>query len=148
MWGVITPASNSGLLSVFYTYNSLFACILHFSECSLSIVVLLCELSENKNLTRTYNSFHCLEIIDCGIGSSKKFSLKSLPVLCCQSRKCNKNQNLPLQCVQSFHFSQDLRNMSFQLISVQNSRIIIKVIKLFRNELIHILKGVQNLQLL
>jgi hypothetical protein len=44
---------------------------------------MIVKLSYHKNLT--YNSFHCLEIIDSGIGSSKKFSLKSLPIICYQS---------------------------------------------------------------
>jgi hypothetical protein len=68
-------------------------------------------------------------MIDCGIGSSKKFSLKSLSILCCQSTECiktliysyNKNFSLPLHCVESLHFIQDIRNRSFQLIVIQIS---------------------------
>jgi hypothetical protein len=45
MCGFATP---SGWLSLFHTYNSFFACILHFSEFPLSIIVPLCELVNHK----------------------------------------------------------------------------------------------------
>jgi hypothetical protein len=70
----VRVATPTGLLSLLYTYNSNFACILHFSD-SQGQSLFCCD--QSKNLT--YNSFHCLELIDCGIGSSKKFSLKFLP---------------------------------------------------------------------